>query len=27
LIFLFFCAALWGLADYCERPDLWRRHK
>jgi hypothetical protein len=27
LIFLFLCAALWGLADYCERPDLWRRHK
>ena len=27
LIFLFLCAALWGLADYFERPDLWRRHK
>jgi len=27
LIFLFLCAALWGLADYFERPDLWRRQK
>lgn len=27
LIFLFLCAALWGLADYFDRPDLWRRHR
>jgi hypothetical protein len=27
LIFLFLCAALWGLADYFDRPEVWRHHK
>jgi hypothetical protein len=27
LIFLFLCAALWGLADYFDRPEVWRHHR
>ena len=27
VIFLFVCAALWGLADYFDRSDLWRRRR